>query len=157
MLSVNPKYALTTPVVDLQDYLAGPTQERFQAYIVEWIKLYPNKSVTELSQSPRFHLTFLDDSMVVLNLLSQHPELLHNEEFQTKYGFIEQEIENVRASMKKGGDTNVLLAECEIAMNLMGQVCKGLEDLDPCVALVQVEGGGGGEEGEAEEKAGASA
>lgn len=156
MLSVNPHYTLTTPVVDLQDYLAGPTQERFQAYIVEWIKLYPNKSVAELSQNPRFMLTFLDDSMVVLNLLSQHPELLHNEEFQTKYGFIEQEIENVRASMKKGGDTNVLLAECEIAMNLMGQVCKGLEDLDPCVALVQVEGGGG-EESEAEAEAGTSA
>lgn len=158
MLSVNPKYTLTTPIVDLQDYLAGPTQERFQAYIVEWIKLYPNKSVAELSQSPRFMLTFLDDSMVVLNLLSQHPELLHNVEFQTKYGFIEQEVENVRASMKKDGNTSVLLAECGVAMDLMGQVCNGLEDLDPCVALVQVEDeGGGGEEGEAEEEAGASA
>lgn len=137
MLSVNPHYTLTTPVVDLQDYLAGPTQERFQAYIVEWIKLYPNKSVAELSQNPRFMLTFLDDSMVVLNLLSQHPELLHNEEFQTKYGFIEQEIDNVRQSIKQGTDTSILLAECAVAMNLMGQVCKGLEDLDPGVALVQ--------------------
>lgn len=137
MAIVNPHFTLETPVVELQDYLSGPTDQRLEAYTVNWIKQYPKVMAAQLKTRPRFLLTFLDDSMVVLNLLSQHPELLHNEEFQTKYGFIEQEIENVRQSVKKGADTSVLLAECSVAMNLMGQVCKGLEDLDPCVALVQ--------------------
>ena len=151
MAFVNPNFTIHTPVVDLQDYLYGTTEERLEAYIVNWITRYPNMTAAQLRTRPRFLLTFLDDSMVVLNLLSQHPELLHNEEFQTKYGFIYQEVENVRKSMQQGMDTNVLLAECHRAMQLMEQVCQGLENLDPCVALVQVEGG----EGEAE--AGASA
>ena len=138
MLSVNPKYSCTTPVVELQDYLSGTSQERFQAYIVEWIKLYPKKTAVELSKSPRFMLTFLDDSMMVLNFLSQHPDLLHNEEFRTKYGFIEHEIENVRSSIKQRTDTNQLLKECSAAMDLMTKVCAGLENLNPCVSLVQV-------------------
>ena len=146
MLSVNPKYTLATPVVVLQDYLAGTTQERFKAYMTEWIKCYPNKTAAQLSKSPRFMLTFLDDSMVVLNLLAQHPELLHNVEFQTKYGFIEQEIDNLRTSIKKQLDLSVLLKECQVTMDLMGMVCKGLEDLDPCVALMQEEEMSGGGE-----------
>lgn len=137
MAIVNPHFTLQTPVVELQDYLYGPTELRLNAYIVDWIKQYPQVMASQLITRPRFLLTFLDDSMVVLNLLSQHPELLHNEEFQTKYGFIEQEIDNVRQSIKQGTDTSILLAECAVAMNLMGQVCKGLEDLDPGVALVQ--------------------
>lgn len=137
MTLVNPHFNLQTPVVELQEYLYGPTELRLNAYIVDWIKQYPQVVAAQLITRPRFLLTFLDDSMVVLNLLSQHPELLHNEEFQTKYGFIEQEIDNVRQSFKKGKDKSVLLAECTVAMNLMGEVCKGLEDLDPCVALVQ--------------------
>lgn len=146
MLSINPKYTLATPVVVLQDYLAGITQERFKAYTIEWIKRYPNKTAAQLSKSPRFMLTFLDDSMVVLNLLSQHPELLHNVEFQTKYGFIEQEIDNLRTSIKKRLDLSVLLKECQVTMDLMSKVCKGLEDLDPCVALMQEEEMSGGGE-----------
>ena len=151
MALVNPHFTIHTPVVELQDYLYGTTEERLQAYTVDWITRYPNMTAAQLRSRPRFLLTFLDDSMVVLNLLSQHPELLHNEEFQTKYGFIYQEVENVRKSIQQGTDTSVLLAECHRAMDLMEQVCQGLENLDPCVVLVQVEGG----EGEAE--AGASA
>ena len=137
MALVNPHFTIHTPVVELQDHLYGSSGERLQAYIVNWITRYPNMTAAQLRTRPRFLLTFLDDSMVVLNLLSQHPELLHNEEFQTKYGFIEQEIDNVRQSIKKGTDTSILLVECTVAMNLMGQVCKGLEDLDPGVALDQ--------------------
>ena len=154
MAFVNPNFTIHTPVVELQDYLYGSTEERLQAYTVDWITRYPNMTAAQLRSRPRFLLTFLDDSMVVLNLLSQHPELLHNEEFQTKYGFIYQEVENVRKSIQQGTDTSVLLAECHRAMDLMEQVCQGLENLDPCVALVPVEGEGG--EGEAEAAAGAS-
>ena len=125
MALVNPHFTIHTPVVELQDHLYGTTGERLEAYTVDWITRYPNMTAAQLRTRPRFLLTFLDDSMVVLNLLSQHPELLHNEEFQTKYGFIYQEVENVRKSMQQGMDTNVLLAECHRAMQLMEQVCQG--------------------------------
>jgi len=123
---------------------------------VDWITRNPNMTAAQLRTRPRFLLTYLDESMVALNLLSQHPELFHNKEFQTKYEFINQEVENVWKSKQRGTDTSVLLAECWAAMNLLEQVCQGLENLDPCVALIQVEGGSG-EEGETEAEAGASA
>lgn len=157
MAFVNPHFTIHTPVVELQDYLYGTTEERLQAYTVDWITRNPNMTAAQLRTRPRFLLTYLDNSMMALNLLSQHPELFHNKEFQTKYEFINQEVENVWKSKQQGMDTNVLLVECGAAMNLLEQVCQGLENLDPCVALVQVEGGGGEEGEEAEEEAGASA
>ena len=156
MAFVNPNFTIHTPVVELQDYLYGTTEERLQAYTEDWITRNPNMTAAQLRTRPRFLLTFLDNSMMALNLMSQHPELFHNEEFQTKYEFINQEVENVWKSMQQGTDTNVLLAECHRAMDMMEKVCQGLENLDPCVALIQVEGWGG-EEGETEAEAGASA
>ena len=137
MSLVNPHFDIHTPVIHLLDYLDGPVEQGLNAYIVDWITRYPNMVAAQLINRPRFLLTFLDDRMVVLNLLSQHPEMLHNEEFQTKYWFIYQELENVRKSIQQGMDANVLLAQCHQAMDLMGEVCQSLNNLDPNVALVQ--------------------
>lgn len=133
---LNPEYSIMTPVINLQDYISGLSSERFKTYSKEWIRKFPNKSEIELSKSPSFILLFIENNMKVLNILSQHPELLNNDGFKTKYRFLEQDIENLRSSILLRKKTiKELLKNCSAAMELMDTVCNGLESLDSTCIL----------------------
>lgn len=126
----------TTPVVELTDFLTGPVEERFDAFLHEWIQEYPNMTKASLMKKPGMYLTFLNANMLTLSLLVRHNELIDNEDFKEKYKFIQVTVDNLQKALHENKkDKPVLLKECQSAFQLLNTVCEGLENIDPNVKI----------------------
>lgn len=126
------QFSNKTPVIELTDFLTGPVEERFDAFLHEWIQEYPNMTRATLMKRPGIFLTFLNANMLTLSLLIRHKELIHNEDFKEKYKFIQVTVDNLQKILHENKkEKSVLLKECQSAFKLLNTVCEGLENIDP--------------------------
>lgn len=130
----------STSVVELTDFLTGPVEERFDAFLYEWIQEFPNMTKATLMKKPGMYLSFLNANMLTLSLLVRHNELIRNEDFKEKYKFIQVTVDNLQKSLHENKkDKSVLLKECQSAFKLLNTVCEGLPNIDPNVDIMHAE------------------
>ena len=139
-------------LVDLIGYLTTPINELFDTYTSARAAEFEQTKAFLLDR-PVHHIDFLEEHLVYVNFIAQHPELSHNHDFKYDYqrfatGFDEiARATSVQERMKLIQDVKTRLTK----------VCTYLNDIDPAADIDMAPLNGGGEEEAAEGEAEAEA
>lgn len=132
-------------LVDLIGHLTTPVNELFDTYTAARAAEFEQPEAFLLDR-PVHHIDFLEEHLVYVNFIAQHPELRHNHDFKYDYqrfatGFDEiARATSIQERMTLIHDVKTRLIK----------VCTYLNDIDPAVDI-DMTPLNGGENNEAEE------
>ena len=133
-------------LVDLIGHLTTPVNELFDTYTTARAAEFDQPKAFLLDR-PVHHIDFLEEHLVYVNFIAQHPELSHNHDFKYDY----QRFANGFDEIARATSVKERMTLIQDVKKRLTKVCTYLNDIDPAADIDMGPLKGGGEtEGEAE-------
>ena len=128
-------------LVDLIGHLTTPTHELFDTYTTARAAEF-EQTKDFLLDRPVHHIDFLEENLVYVNFIAQHPELSHNHDFKYDY----QRFATGFDEIARATSVQERMTLIQDVKKRFTKVCTYLNDIDPSVDIDMAPLNGGGEE-----------
>ena len=136
-------------LVDLIGHLTTPVNELFDTYTAARAAEFDQPEAFLLDR-PVHHIDFLEEHLVYVNFIAQHPELSHDHDFKYDY----KRFANGFDEIARATSVQERMTLIQDVKKRLTKVCAYLNDIDPAADIDMGPLNGGGEEEAAAEGGG---
>ena len=128
-------------LVDLIGHLTTPVHELFDTYTTARAAEF-EQTKDFLLDRPVHHIDFLEENLVYVNFIAQHPELSHNHDFKYDY----QRFATGFDEITRATSIQERMTLIQDVKKRLTKVCTYLNDIDPAANIDMTPLNGGGED-----------